>query len=68
MSNIDDDDDDDEMDEDIEETQFIQSTCTCTCTCAICTTLNEIGTKWNTWHPAEGMLLKLLLKVRIRIK
>lgn len=45
-----------EMSEEVNEemsegTQFIQSTCTC----QVCTSLNEIVEKWNTWHPKERM-------------
>jgi hypothetical protein len=49
------------MDE--EQTAFIQSTCTC----AICTTLNEIISKWDTWHPSEGMETSIKNSIEIAL-
>jgi hypothetical protein len=44
-------------DEEMEDAEgFIKSECTC----ELCTTLNEIQEKWNTWNPGE--LMNQLLK------
>ncbi len=57
MSDLPDDIEDIEDTEDIEdiEENFIKSECTCD----LCTTLNGIQEKWNTWNPYERMELSI---------